>query len=541
MLDEPYRPSGEPLLLATAWLCAARLPGRAAFRAAIGVVLGLYVLLRVDRAGFRFFMGQEPLAYDQLFLVRHLFVLMLDLFSPVLVLTLVGVIVTVVLIVLLLRKVLRALSLPATQPARTRALWTFAGLWAIAIAGSFVPAGARRAVSWETQVIAANVRESIRIYDGVHARLGASPYAEYDRIKLGRKPDVYLFLVESYGRVMLDQPYLRDRYLPDIERMARRLAEKGWYGASAFTAAPVKGGRSWLAEASLLMGMPIAYEAEFQHVLSQPGGVPHIVKLLANQGYHTVLLAPADRERPGLVDINHYGYDERVRFDQLFYRGKRWGWGIVPDQYSLSFTHERYLARAQRPLFFNFHMVTSHAPWKMVPKVVSDWRTLRDPAVPALEGLYDGSPFRALKHFIRDNDLGHMGELKNKMARRYRKAIAYDLEVITRYLRELQGDALVLVIGDHQPPVISSGNERFDTPVHVLARDPALLTEFWRSGFVPNLRLGPETPTVMKHEGLFSLLARALVGCCGEASELPPFLRAGAGAGEHALLRTPAQ
>ena len=196
--------------------------------------------------------------------------------------------------------------------------------------------------------------------------------------------------------------------------------------------------------------------------------MPHLVKFLKNQGYHTVLLAPADRERPGLVDVNRYGYDERVRFDQLFYKGRRWGWGIVPDQYSLFFTQERYLARARRPLFFNFHMVSSHAPWKVVPKLVRDWRTLRKPDAAPIEGLYDGSPYRAFKHFLRDNEFEHMGELKSKIARGYRKSIAYDFDVIAKYVRQLRGDALVVLIGDHQPPFLATGMENFDTPIHVL-------------------------------------------------------------------------
>ena len=65
-------------------------PGRALLRWLIGLVLGLFVLIRVDRAGFLMFMGQEPLAYDQLFLLRHLFVLMLDMFSPLVALGVVG-------------------------------------------------------------------------------------------------------------------------------------------------------------------------------------------------------------------------------------------------------------------------------------------------------------------------------------------------------------------------------------------------------------------------------------------------------------------
>ena len=58
-------------------------------------------------------------------------------------------------------------------------------------------------------------------------------------------------------------------------------------------------------------------------------------------------------------------------------------------------------------------------------------------------------------------------------------------------------DALLVVLGDHQPAAFVSGDpDGRDVPVHVIASNPALLERFESAGFVAGLRppsapLGP--------------------------------------------------
>jgi hypothetical protein len=59
----------------------------------------------------------------------------------------------------------------------------------------------------------------------------------------------------------------------------------------------------------------------------------------------------------------------------------------------------------------------------------------------------------------------------------------------------------------------------------VLARDPELLRELSAQGFVPGLRLQPGQPAALRHEGLFSLLARSLARCSGLPEERWPKYR----------------
>jgi hypothetical protein len=106
----------------------------------------------------------------------------------------------------------------------------------------------------------------------------------------------------------------------------------------------------------------------------------------------------------------------------------------------------------------------------------------------------------------------------------YARSIAYDLELLRRALLELHGDDLVIVMGDHQPPLVTGLHDDFASPIHVLARDPGLLTEFAEHGFEPRLLLAPHEKSALRHEGLFSLLVRALVRYGGQhGSSLPPY------------------
>ncbi|HMI90291.1 MAG TPA: hypothetical protein VK509_02955, partial [Polyangiales bacterium] len=106
----------------------------------------------------------------------------------------------------------------------------------------------------------------------------------------------------------------------------------------------------------------------------------------------------------------------------------------------------------------------------------------------------------------------------------YARSIAYDFALLRDALSKLHGDDLVLVMGDHQPPLIAGAHDDFASPMHAFARDPALLAELIEHGFAPRLVLAPHAESALRHEGLFSLLVRTLVRYGGQRSGLPPYL-----------------
>ena len=71
----------------------------------------------------------------------------------------------------------------------------------------------------------------------------------------------------------------------------------------------------------------------------------------------------------------------------------------------------------------------------------------------------------------------------------YLQSMRYQHAWMADYLRHRAPHALLMIIvGDHQPPALVSGQgASWDVPVHVVADDPALLQRLLGSGFVPGL------------------------------------------------------
>jgi hypothetical protein len=521
------RVPGDVLVIA---LLALWLSGTRAWRwartalTAFALVLLLY---GADAALCRVLMRHPPELYDQLFLLRHLAVLATDLWGGWAWPIAAGVLAVLVAVARGVRLLIDACA--SGLRARSSELRTAALFGALLFTGLELA----RAESWTTPELVRSAIDARRLALRIARGVERSPYRAYGRLALRRKPNVYVFFVESYGRVLASDPSTTDDWRSALGAMERDLAADGYAFASAFASAPVSGGRSWLAHASIFSGVHIGFQALYQSLF--PDGrarVPQLPGFLHQQGYRTVLLAPADRERPGVHAENPYGYDETIRYLQLSYRGPSFGWGRVPDQYSLAYAQDHVFVRRDRPLFFVFTMVSSHALWNEVPELVSD---ARDPHAYERMKLrvQTGAPARSEGHGMLIDQTrrysrksGPAGPAASTAPRRaYARSILYDLELLRRALHELHDDDLILVLGDHQPPLVTSEHDDFAAPVHIFARDPALLAEALAHGFTPGLTLDPQARAALPHEALFSLLVRTLLRADGTpVSSLPPFL-----------------
>ncbi len=525
------RPSADLLALLTLAALSGRFPGTRVVRAVLITYACLLVVIRLDYVVFMLLMRDEPLLYDQWLMVRHLFVLISDLWSPTVLLTIVAIGAFVLLLPWAVRRLLRTASvLLAPERIEQTARVGYVTWWLVLILGLVHALGLTKKpiVPWVTPAFAANVTRSVRTYKAIQGGISKPGYTELDRIKLpqDKRPDVYLLLIESYGRLMYTEPTLKIEHAKRMAAMRTRLEGKGWHDVSGYSRSSVSGGRSWMAEASILLGTQVMHESVFQHLIRNTKRLPHLVSFLDAQGYQTVLLAGSDRERPGIKASNPYGYQHYVDYTKLQYHGPAYGWGIVPDQFSLGFVREHYLQQPQRPVFLNFHMVSSHAPWRVIPEVVADWRSLNQTREQLTEK--DGSAvvLGRMRNYVRGRSQRnwYMGELTAELRENYGHAIDYELSLINDFLAQTERDALVIVMGDHQPPVIPNQGDKFDVPVHVFARRPELLSEFEKQGYVPGLV--PER-LVSSHSGLLSLIARTLVQAADPQATLPPFRKQG--------------
>lgn len=504
----------------------------------LGLVLWIYLW---DELIARAIIYQSPPLYDQAFLLRHLGVLIFDLWSWKLALGLLGFVIGVSLLVWLGRRLIRVIVTGASGRPLRQQLIAAAVLLGLVGIGSGIDRALEtprrmKLVHWTTPALAGNVARSWRMYRALQAGITESPYAAYSAdVPLARKPDVQLLLVESYGRLLITDPEAGPRWREQIHGIETRLQRRGWHMVSAFSRAPISGGRSWLAEGTLLTGIYVRFEAVFQHLVSDISKTPNLVSYLDSQGYETILLSPKGRPRPGIEASNRYDYDQQVEALDLDYTGPRFGWGIIPDQYSLGHTHEHVLSKVDGPLFFNFHMVSSHAPWQVIPQLQEDWRLLNEVEAPPEADAQDpiATPSqefvaRMRRYQRRMPKYTWMGNADALKIDAYSASISYDLELLARYLEGLERDAIVIIMGDHQPPLLSREDESFDVPIHIFARESATLDEFREQGFIDGLALNTGRSAALAHEGLFSMMVRTLARCCSDTTVLPPYLPYGA-------------
>ena len=374
----------------------------------------------------------------------------------------------------------------------------------------------------------ANARASVQLYkmlDSLRTAPVDSTYYRYQTLALDRRPSIYLFAVESYGSVLNRNSTLRGPYRRVLRRTQDVLRADGWHMASARLDAPVRGGRSWLAIASLLTGVRVNRQLLFNRFQNDPAGTPHLVQFLNRQGYHTVTLQPFTFARPGLPVRNLYDFDVTLYRDDLNYKGPPYGLADAPDQYSLRFAHHTELATANAPFFLFFETVSSHALWNYgLPPYLADWRQFN-----AVEGptwkqkarldTLGTAPTRFLPDSITAPRI-----YDQSTPRRYLQHIAYDLRVLRDYVTEQAPDgSLVLLLGDHQPPLLNTTTST--VPLHVMSTDSTLVNRVRRYGLTDGLMPSKARPT-LRQEGLYSLLVRLLAAHDRRATDstaLPPY------------------
>lgn len=303
---------------------------------------------------------------------------------------------------------------------------------------------------------------------------GEPPLPDSDLSRLAGG-DLFVIFLESYGALVLDEPRFADPLAADFIALRQKLDAAGWRVASARVESSTFGGGSWLAHASLLSGVRIADPGDYQSLLTSDRST--LVARFAAAGYRTLAL------QPGLKypwpEGWFYGFDQILDARRLDYRGPVYGWWAIPDQYSLYWLHQTAVAPTDRaPLFVMFPTIISHAPFTPVPPYHPDWSVFDD-----LFEATDASDVVELNRRLHGREL----------AEAFIRGIRYNLQILGGYLSQYAPEnALLLVLGDHQPPAAVGGQEiSWQVPVHLFSRDPALIEASLLAGFQPGLLPGP--------------------------------------------------
>ncbi|HWZ88366.1 MAG TPA: sulfatase-like hydrolase/transferase, partial [Polyangiaceae bacterium] len=298
-------------------------------------------------------------------------------------------------------------------------------------------------------------------------RLSSAPH---DLAKLAGK-NVHLILVESYGQTVLERPRFVSSVRSTFDSFESELGASGYSIVSNVLDSPTYGGHSWLAHATLDTGIRTANQLDYEVVCAEKPKA--IARFFNDAGYRTVAA------EPGTTRVwpkgEFFGFEQKYYLWNFDYVGPSYSWATMPDQYMLDVIRRRELASATRPLFIQYVLVSSHAPWSDLPVQVDDWTTLQNGAI-----------YNRLetKHYpIVWPNFEHASEA-------YIDSIKYDFEVLKRYLRDyVKDDSLVIILGDHQPVADVNGHSpSYGVPVHVLSRAPALLQPFIARGYSAGLR-----------------------------------------------------
>ncbi|MEM6927062.1 MAG: sulfatase-like hydrolase/transferase [Myxococcota bacterium] len=360
---------------------------------------------------------------------------------------------------------------------------------------------------WTPRIVA-DLAESLALRRQLQA--GLASRSDLAARSLAVTPDVRLYVVESYGDVVLEAP-VGDVHRTLLAQLDRPLREAGWFVASGRAISPTHGGRSWLADATVLTGIEVARQATFGHVTRRGREIPSLPRFFAERGYATVLVRPKDRARPGVRLVNHFGFGTTVFHDELAYVGPAVGWGHVPDQFTVEFVERDVLRAIDRPRFAFVHLATSHYPWGDRPPLLDDardWQTADGDRGPVIR---DRSPLFALQMTL-SRYRGNRRALKDRYGSdltAFQALVGYDLQLLARTFAAPTRPTLMLWYGDHQPPFLAEGQPA-DSVVHVLATDPAWLRPFLDDGFREGLDPGPRQTTGLHFRDLFERITRAL-------------------------------
>ncbi|WP_243418345.1 CDP-alcohol phosphatidyltransferase family protein [Actinomycetospora cinnamomea] len=481
-----------PLEVIGALVVAVLLPPRARRWAAWagGVALGLLLVLTLFDLGFSLSLARPFDPVRDAVLLGNAYDFVAETSGPA-VGTVVAVLVALLGVALLaatggaVARLARIAGRHRTGALRLAAVLTVA--WAVAWAGSAqlvpgVPLAARDA-SIRTVERTLAVQDGLRDQQAFEAEASVDAYRDVpgDQLLTAlRGRDVIVAVVESYGMSALDDPALSGPVREVLADGERRLGALGYDARTGVLTSPVAGGGSWLAHATLLSGLWIDGEQRHRDLVASD----RLTLPLAfhEAGWRAVAVAPGTTK--AWPEASFFGYDRAYGAADLGYRGSRYSWSTMPDQYALAAFDRLEYGRADRPpLMAEIALTSSHGPWAPLPRTVP-WEAVGDGSVFAPA---DGAQRTFESIFTTPAE---------QVREEYRRSIEYSLETVVAWterqaVQHPERAPVLVVLGDHQPyPMITGPGASRDVPVSILSRDPAVLERIaswgWSDGLSPD-------------------------------------------------------
>lgn len=295
-----------------------------------------------------------------------------------------------------------------------------------------------------------------------------------------RGKDVLLVFVESYGRVAVQDSSFAPGVQAVLDSGTKRLRAAGFSSRSAFLTSPTFGAASWLAHSTLQSGLWVESQQRYEQLVA--GDRFTLTRAFGRAGWRTVSDVPANtRDWP--EGSSFYHFDQLYDARNVGYRGPKFSYATMPDQYTLAALNRLELARTDRaPVMAEVDLVSSHHPWTPLPHLL-DWGDVGDGSV------FDRMPQQGAspETVFRDPD---------RVRSVYGQSIEYSLESLISFVQTHPDPDLVLVVlGDHQPHSYVTGQGAgHDVPVSIIAHDPRVMDRISGWGWQAGLRPRPDAP-----------------------------------------------
>ncbi len=295
-----------------------------------------------------------------------------------------------------------------------------------------------------------------------------------------RGKDVVFAFVESYGRSAIEDPVMApgvDRTLTD---QTQALTDAGFAAKSGWLTSATYGGSSWLGHSTFLSGLWISTQQRYRTLVeSDRLTLPEVFRRTGD--FRVVGVMPGVQK--SWPEAKFYGLEKNYAAKDLGYKGPKFSWSTMPDQYTMeAYQRLEHGRKRAKPLMSEIILTSSHQPWAPLPKTVPQ------------DQLGDGSVFDAIQKAGKDpQDVLYNG---TKAKEEYGKAIQYSVTSLIDWLTRYGTDDTVLVfLGDHQPIAqVSGSNAGRDVPVSVVAKDPEILDRISDWNWTEGLRPADDAP-----------------------------------------------
>lgn len=364
------------------------------------------------------------------------------------------------------------------RPGSLRALAVLTVAWALCwafgaqVSGAGIAStSAARFAADEVSAVQADFRSEAAFKGLIHRKDAYRDKPPAQLLEGLRGKDVLLVFVESYGQMAVQGTSFSPGVDAVVETGTQQLEADGFSARSGWLTSSTFGGGSWLAHSTLQSGVWVDSPGRYSQLIASRRLT--LTTAFHRAGWKTVADVPATH---GGWPEGHsfYHYDEIWTRDNLGYRGPKFGFSPMPDQYALQALQKRDLAqRHRRPVFSEIDLTSSHEPWTPIPPLVS-WKRLGDGSI------FDRLPID--RAGITDTQQG------------YAQSIQYALRALYSFVERYGNkNTVLIVLGDHQPSrVVSQANH--EVPTTIIAHDPKVIARLSGWGWTPGMLPGPTSP-----------------------------------------------